>query len=94
MQQKQSLLLQMIISSPNLDETIIHDQRKYLRFLIAKKGQRNKIERNGKKRKKWSVILVSILLSLIILGILTVTVFPALVVSKDIKVPDVSVGRN
>ncbi|MBB6443791.1 Stk1 family PASTA domain-containing Ser/Thr kinase [Bacillus benzoevorans] len=73
----------------NLDDTIIHSKE-----TVAETGaasvQKNAHGKDGKKRRKLPAILVSVLAGLIILGVLTVTVFPAFFEPKDVEVPDVS----
>lgn len=70
----------------SLDETIIHkSDKKNSAEKNTAKGNENK-----KKRKKWPIILISTFAVLFILGILTVTVLPNLISSKDVKIPDVS----
>lgn len=64
-----------------LEDTVVHNPNGN-----AKKEPNEK----KKKRKKWPVILVSIFSSMVILGILAVTVLPDLLEPDEIKVPDVS----
>ncbi|WP_312469255.1 Stk1 family PASTA domain-containing Ser/Thr kinase [Neobacillus sp.] len=74
----------------NLDETLVHSNEKTM-------GSPKAPSKNGKskkgKRKKWPIVLISTFLVLVILGILSVTVLPGLLTSKDVKVPDIS-GMN
>ncbi len=70
----------------NLDDTLVHDKEKTLPSQTAQ----NKKDKAPKKRKKWPIVLVSLFISLIILGILIVTVLPELFGPKDLEVPDVS----
>lgn len=70
----------------NLDDTLVHDKEKTLPSQTAQV----KKDKAPKKRKKWPIVLVSLFVSIIILGILTVTVLPKFIEPKDIEVPDVS----
>lgn len=74
----------------NLDETIIHNKEKMVDEKTLASEKKTVQEQNGKKRRKWPAILISVFISLIILGVLAVTVFPGLFEPKDIEVPDVS----
>ncbi|MBU8877779.1 Stk1 family PASTA domain-containing Ser/Thr kinase [Bacillus sp. FJAT-29790] len=70
----------------NMDETLVHGKD-------GTNGHNNlesKPVKDKKKRKKWPIILVSVFLSLLILGVLTVTVLPDLLSPKDLEIPDVS----
>ncbi|MBT2687985.1 Stk1 family PASTA domain-containing Ser/Thr kinase [Bacillus sp. ISL-47] len=70
----------------NMDETLVHTKdHKADTQPIAKQKPEKK-----KKKKKWPIILVSLFLTLITLGVLTVTVLPDLLEPKDVEVPDVS----
>ncbi|WP_409275612.1 Stk1 family PASTA domain-containing Ser/Thr kinase [Neobacillus sp. SCS-31] len=71
----------------NLDETIVHAQEK--ESAVESTGQQEKVE---KKRKKWPIILVSTFVALVLLGIMTITVFPAIFGAKDVEIPDVRGG--
>lgn len=62
------------------DETILHQTAK----------QASGADNPKKKRKKWPIVLVSTFFALVILGLLTVFVFPGLFSAKDVKIPDVS----
>jgi eukaryotic-like serine/threonine-protein kinase len=66
----------------NLDETI-----------VLKKGPSTKVDSNvkqdKKKRKKWPIILGSLLL-VILLGLFTITTLPDLLGPDEVEVPDVS----
>lgn len=73
----------------NLDDTIIHSKESNKETGTSLEQQTVK-EKDRKKRRKWPAVLVSVLVGLIILGILAVTVFPALFEPKSIEVPDVS----
>jgi eukaryotic-like serine/threonine-protein kinase len=81
-------------SFSNLEETIIHDHDTKVISDSSSPKQKEKKETEKtkvvKKRKKLPIILVSVLSTLIILGILAVTVLPTLFSPKDIAVPDVS----
>jgi serine/threonine-protein kinase len=70
----------------NLDETLVHSNDKMLPVNDAAKKGKN----SNKKRKKWPIVLISTFLALAILGLLSFTVLPGLLSSKDIKIPDVS----
>ncbi len=76
-------------SFSNLDETIIHDHEKKAILSSSSPKEKGKVENKG-KRKKLPIVLVSILSTLIILGILAFTVLPPLFSPKEIEVPDVS----
>ncbi|MCU9612155.1 Stk1 family PASTA domain-containing Ser/Thr kinase [Caldibacillus lycopersici] len=79
---------------------IISDERGFnqLQDTVIRDSQPNKIqeglpkeeEPKKKKRKKWPIVLLSLSALIIILGILTLTVFPSLFGPDDIKVPDVT----
>lgn len=71
----------------NLDETIVHAQDKD----SAGEPQGN-MEKPKKKRKKWPIILVSTFVALVLLGVMTLTVFPAIFGAKDVEIPDVRGG--
>ena len=80
-------------SFSNLDETIVHDHETKVNSnsSLPKEAEKEKSKYENKgKRKKLPIILVSILSTLIILGILTFTVLPDLFSPKDLEVPDVS----
>lgn len=70
----------------NLDETIVHGKEQ-------SNGQADSPQaspQKKKKRKKWPVILVSVFVTLIILGISAVIILPDLLAPKEIEIPDVS----
>ncbi|WML49312.1 Stk1 family PASTA domain-containing Ser/Thr kinase [Neobacillus sp. PS3-34] len=73
----------------NLDETMVHGN--------DKNGNADKQtpvqEPKKKKRKKWPIILVTTFVILVLLALMTVTVFPKWFSPKDINVPNVS-GMN
>src|SRR3954470_3694635 len=71
----------------NLDETLVHSNDKTMN---NHKDMINKGNKNAKKRKKWPIILISTFLVLAILTILSFTVLPSLLASKDVKVPNLS----
>nr|WP_295971981.1 Stk1 family PASTA domain-containing Ser/Thr kinase [uncultured Bacillus sp.] len=71
----------------NLDDTMIHSKEPAANPGAASAEQKNK---DGKKRRKWPAILVSLFAILIILGVLAVMVLPGLFSPDDIEVPDVS----
>jgi serine/threonine-protein kinase len=52
------------------------------------KKQKNKSEHKGKKRKNMPAILVTTFLVLALLAVLSVTVLPPLLVSKEVTIPD------
>ncbi|MFJ8068794.1 Stk1 family PASTA domain-containing Ser/Thr kinase [Peribacillus sp. NPDC096447] len=54
------------------------------------KKQKNKSEHNGKKRKNMPAILVTTFLVLALLAVLSVTVLPPLLVSKEVTIPDLN----
>lgn len=72
----------------NLDETIVHSSDKKVE---KTKGKANKqVDKKEKKKgKKLPIILVSIFATLVILAILSITVFPKLFFPKDVEVPNV-----
>lgn len=70
----------------NLDETIVHGKEQSNGQADIPKGNKPK----KKKRKKWPVILVSVFVTLIILGISAVIILPDLLAPKEIEIPDVS----
>ncbi|RDU38526.1 Stk1 family PASTA domain-containing Ser/Thr kinase [Neobacillus piezotolerans] len=72
----------------NLDETLVHAQDKENMGESALNQEKVK-----KKRKKWPIILVSTFVALVLLGIMTLTVFPALFGAKDVEIPDVRGGN-
>lgn len=69
----------------NMDETLVHakDAKTETQPMAKPKPEK-------KKKKKWPIILVSVFLTLLALGVLTVTVVPDLLAPKDVQVPDVS----
>lgn len=69
----------------NLEDTIIHSKE-----YMTERGTSVVPQKDGKKRGKLPAVLVSVLAGLIILGVLVVTVFPALFEPKDVEVPDVT----
>jgi serine/threonine-protein kinase len=72
----------------NMDETLVHakDPKADTQPVAKQKPKKKK----KKKKKKWPIILVSMFLTLIVLGVLAVTVLPDLLEPKDVQVPDVS----
>ncbi|PWW27421.1 serine/threonine-protein kinase [Cytobacillus oceanisediminis] len=70
----------------NMDETLVHakDPKADTQPVAKQKPEKKK------KKKKWPIILVSMFLTLIVLGVLAVTVLPDLLEPKDVQVPDVS----
>ncbi|WHY02333.1 Stk1 family PASTA domain-containing Ser/Thr kinase [Neobacillus sp. DY30] len=72
----------------NLDETLIHSQDKNNGNVAS--AHNGKEHKKQKKRKKWSIILISTFIILALLGLFTVTVLPELMAPKDITIPDVS----
>lgn len=52
------------------------------------KKQKTKSKQKNKKRKKWPVILVTVFLALVVVAILSITVFPSILGTKEVTVPD------
>jgi eukaryotic-like serine/threonine-protein kinase len=72
----------------NLDETLVHSGEKTEGPAISS----NKTKNPGKKRKKWPIIMVSVLVAIILLGLSAVFI-SGMLEAKDIKISDVS-GMN
>lgn len=52
------------------------------------KKQKTKSKQKNKKRKKWPIILVTVFLALAVVAILSITVFPSMLGTKEVTVPD------
>ncbi|MDP4172228.1 MAG: PASTA domain-containing protein, partial [Bacillota bacterium] len=70
----------------NLDETMVHGNDK----LTKNSSDPNVKTAVKKKRKKWPIVMISLFLVLLILSVMTVTVFPNWFSPKEIEVPQVS----
>ncbi|MFJ7746990.1 Stk1 family PASTA domain-containing Ser/Thr kinase [Peribacillus sp. NPDC097295] len=89
---------------PSIDETIIRGPEKNTNAVeedetigepetVTKakkkqKKQKTKSKQKNKKRKKWPVILVTVFLALAVVAILSITVFPSMLGTKEVTVPD------
>lgn len=72
---------------PNLDETLVHG---YDTKVVKEPEKQINAKPKKKKGKKLMITLVSVFLTLVVIGVLAVTVFPALYIPDEINVPDVS----
>ncbi len=73
----------------NLDETLVHGNKKHINPVMNQDNPENK----KKKKKKWPIVLISTFVVLAIIGILSFLFLPDMLTAKEIKVPDVS-GMN
>jgi len=77
----------------NLEETIVHGKEEKKPQVAKQQGQ-EKIQDapKGKKKdgKKLTVVLLSVFFTLLLVGVLAVTVLPSLFLPKDVTIPDVS----
>ncbi|WP_442599455.1 Stk1 family PASTA domain-containing Ser/Thr kinase [Neobacillus sp. D3-1R] len=67
----------------NLDETIVASKHNH----VADEQKYNPIK---KKRRKWPIVVAITLITLMLLGLFTVTVLPSLLGPDEVEVPDVS----
>lgn len=78
----------------DIQDTVIPESDEKEQVVSKKNSKNNKVaaKKNGnkKKRKKWPIILTAISAFIVLLGILSVTVFPTLFGAKEIEVPDVA----
>src|SRR5690606_117929 len=70
----------------NLDETIVRGKEQITKT-INKPAKKEDSPKKKSRGKKWTVILVSIFLLLIILGISAVTILPDILAPDDVEIP-------
>lgn len=75
----------------SLDETIVHrENTKDLNKNQNEFSKNGEIKDKDKKKKKWSIVLVSVFFALILLGGLAFTALPKMLAPKNVEIPDVS----
>ncbi|RFU68810.1 Stk1 family PASTA domain-containing Ser/Thr kinase [Bacillus sp. V59.32b] len=79
---------QTIVRGPEKD-TVAEEDTKLAVKTNKKKKDKKKKAKDGKKKSKLPIILVSLFLLMVTLGILTITVFPDMLATDEVAVPDV-----